>query len=390
MDGFNLYQAIGGAVTCRKLSASFYARVERDSVLRPLFPGKTLKCAIEEFTAFLAQFLGGPSEDAQRRWWLSLRESHLRFKIGQKERDAWMKNMMQALDDVPIEESARSALRDLFERSSAYVVNVGQAPAVADDGGGPSSDSIHQEISRRWSAQRTLDEAVAAVHRGAADRAITLAEGSALQTYFKCNRAVFPALLALMIGRGDGTMLDYVREKLLADPALAQERYSGRTLLHGAAAAGNLATVELLLRLGAEPDITDAGGHTPLYCLANECKVRGGANVVRALVEAGASVDARDGVKHCTALHMAARRGNVEVAEALLDCGAGIEARDSLGDTPLRRAVNCDKTDVAALLLARGSDMHSKGSKGLTPSLAARTAAMRRLLQSRDANPILR
>jgi hemoglobin len=384
MDGFNLYQAIGGAVTCRKLSASFYARVERDPVLRPLFPGKTLRCAIEEFTAFLAQFLGGPSEDAQRRWWLSLRESHLRFKIGQKERDAWMKNMMQALDDVPIEESARSALRDFFEQSSAYVVNVEQAPAVADDGGGPSSDSIHQEISRRWSAQRTLDEAVAAVHRGAADRAITLAEGSALQTYFKCNRAVFPALLALMIGRGDGTMLDYVREKLLADPALAQERYSGRTLLHGAAAAGNLTTVELLLRLGAEPDITDAGGHTPLYCLANECKVRGGANVVRALVEAGASVDARDGVKHCTALHMAARRGNVEVAEALLDCGAGIEARDSLGDTPLRRAVNCDKTDVAALLLARGSDMRSKGSKGLTPSSAARTTAMRRLLQSRS------
>jgi truncated hemoglobin YjbI len=384
MDGFNLYQAIGGAVTCRKLSASFYARVERDPILRPLFPGKTLKCAIEEFTAFLAQFLGGPSEDAQRRWWLSLRESHLRFKIGQKERDAWMKNMMQALDDVPIEESARSAFRDLFERSSAYVVNVGQAPAVSDDGGGPSSDNIHQEISRRWSAQRTLDEAVAAVHRGAADRAIALAEGSTLQTYFKSNRAVFAALLALMIGRGDGTMLDYVREELLADPALAQERYSGRTLLHGAAAAGNLTTVELLLHLGAEPDITDAGGHTPLYCLANECKVHGGANAVRALVEAGASVDARDGVKHCTALHMAARRGNVEVAEALLDCGAGIEARDSLGDTPLRRAVNCDKTDVAALLLARGSDMHSKGSKGLTPSLAARTTAMRRLLQSRS------
>ena len=109
MDGFNLYQAIGGAATCRKLSASFYARVQRDPVLRPLFPGKTLKCAIEAFAAFLAQFLGGPSEDAQRRWWLSLRESHLRFKIGQKERDAWMKNMTQALDDVPIEESARSA-----------------------------------------------------------------------------------------------------------------------------------------------------------------------------------------------------------------------------------------------------------------------------------------
>jgi ankyrin repeat protein len=184
-----------------------------------------------------------------------------------------------------------------------------------------------------------------------------------------------------MIGKGDAAMLDYAREKLLADPALAQERYSGRTLLHGAAAAGCLATVELLLRLGAGPDTIDDGGHTPLYCVANECKGRG-ANVVRALVQAGASVDARDGVKRCTALHMAARRGNVEVAEALLDCGAGIEVPDSLGDTPLRRAVNCDRTEVAALLLARGSDRHSKGSRGLTPLLAARSSAMRQLLQS--------
>jgi ankyrin repeat protein len=210
-----------------------------------------------------------------------------------------------------------------------------------------------------------------------------LAQGATLQTYFKSNRAVFAALLAVMIGNGNRTLLDYVREKLVADPALAHERYSGRTLLHGAAAAGNLTTVELLLRLGADPDSADTGGHTPLYSLANECKVRGGATVVRALVAAGASVDSSDGVKQCTALHMAARRGNVEIAEALLDCGAGIEVRDSLGDTPLRRAVNCNKTDVAALLIARDSDPHSKGSKGLTPSSAARTALMRSVMQSR-------
>jgi ankyrin repeat protein len=144
-----------------------------------------------------------------------------------------------------------------------------------------------------------------------------------------------------------------------------------------------LTTVELLLHLGAAPGTTDGGGHTPLYCVANECKARGGGNVVRALVHAGANVDGCDGVKHCTALHMAARRGNVEVAEALLDCGANIEARDSLGDTPLRRSVNLDKTGVATLLVSRGADLHSVGSKGLTPLSAARTSGMRRLLQSR-------
>src|SRR3981189_3677788 len=112
--------AIGPPGTFRKISEAFYARVNGDPVLRPLFPGKTLRCAIEEFAAFLAQLLGGRAEDAQRRWWLSLRESHLRFKIGPRERDAWMKNMIQALDDVELDESMRTALHALFERSSAY------------------------------------------------------------------------------------------------------------------------------------------------------------------------------------------------------------------------------------------------------------------------------
>jgi hemoglobin len=60
MQDSNLYQAIGGTPTCRELSKAFYTRVKRDPALRPLFPGKTLTCAIEEFAAFLVQFLGGP------------------------------------------------------------------------------------------------------------------------------------------------------------------------------------------------------------------------------------------------------------------------------------------------------------------------------------------
>ena len=96
-----------------------------------------------------------------------------------------------------------------------------------------------------------------------------------------------------------------------------------------------------LLRLEVDANVQDQGGHTPLYCVGNECP--GGGSVVKALIQGGATVDACDGVKRCTALHMAARRGNIEAAEALLDCGANIEARDSLGETPLRRAVNCEQ-----------------------------------------------
>jgi ankyrin repeat protein len=294
-----------------------------------------------------------------------LRESHLRFNIGPKERDAWMKQMVQPLDEVEIEEPLRGALRNFFEHSSAYLVNQG---AVDTPG-----SLTHPQLACRWELQRRLDHAVTAVRTGDVGVAVELAE--------TCDRTVLPGLLALMIASGHPILLDYVQEKLTRDPSLTQERYAGRTLLHAASAAGSLSMVELLLRLGADPNAADGGGHTPLYSVGNECVASGGGNVVRALVRAGANVDAHDGVKHCTALHMAARRGNAEVAEALLACGADIEARDSLGDTPLRRSVNCGKTAVAALLLSRGADLHSKGSKGLTPLLAARSAAMSRLLR---------
>jgi ankyrin repeat protein len=115
--------------------------------------------------------------------------------------------------------------------------------------------------------------------------------------------------------------------------------------------------VQLLLRLGADPNMGSPGGRTPLYCVANECHLTGGGNIVRALVRAGAQVDAASGAKRCTALHMAARRGNTEVAEALVDCGGDVNARDKAGDTPLRRAKNCRKHGVALLLISRGAEL---------------------------------
>ena len=380
MTGANLYEAIGGTAGCRGLSVAFYARVERDPILRPLFPGKSFRCAIEAFAAFLVHFLGGPGDDAQFRWWLSLRESHLRFKIRPRERSAWMANMVLALDDVRIEEPLRSVLLGFFERSSAHVVNHGEASAVKEGPSNPTSGAMRDEMSRRWDAQAGLDEVVAAISSGDTKRAVALAEGPALKT---CGRSVLAGLLARMIRSGHSVLLDYVRARLTGDPALAQERYAGRTLLHEAAASGNPAMVELLLSFGIDPNAPDGGGHTPLYSVGNECAVEGAASVVRALVKAGANVDASDGVKRCTALHMAARRGNVEAAEALLDCGAGLEARDSVGDTPLRRAVNCNKVELAALLLARGADIDSIGSKGITTLLAARSVSMKQLLQSK-------
>lgn len=151
------YEAIGKAAGCRKLSHAFYTRVERDPVLRPLFPGKSFRCAIEEFSAFLVQFLGGPSEHTQYRWWVSLRESHLRFRIGASERNAWLKNMAAALDDVKINEPAREALVDFFTSSSNYLVNQEERERT---------ECSSREMAWRWRAQRTLDQVAAVIRSG--------------------------------------------------------------------------------------------------------------------------------------------------------------------------------------------------------------------------------
>ncbi len=379
-----LHQAVGGTAAWHKLAEVFYSRVARDPRLRPLFPGKTLHCAIEELTAFLVQFSGGPSGDSQRRWWLSLRESHQRFKIGLEERAAWMENMVGALDDARIEEPLRGALLEFFQRSSAYVVNTGEAAPQAVDSGPHRDDAIRQEIAQRWDAQLALDEAAAAI-RGDAERAIALADGAMLRARFQSDPSTLAGLLALMMRGRHPKLIRYAATKMKDHPDLVRERYAGRTLLHEAASQGLSGIVALLLRLGADPNANDGGSHTPLYAVANECRSPEGASVVAILVEAGANVNVNDGVKRCTPLHMAARRGNVEIAGALLDHGADIEARDSVGDTPLRRSVNCNKTNVASFLLSRGADTFSIGSKGLTPLRAARTEAMKQLLALRTA-----
>lgn len=388
---FDLYHALGGMDTCRRLSVAFYAHVEHDPVLRPLYPPTLKGCSIEALAAFFIQFFGGPCEYAPRRWSLSLREAHLRFKIGRKERDAWLTNMFQAIDEVKIQEPMRSALRWFFAQSSAYFMN--QFPGAAHeslslkehligDQNKPETSRIHQDIQERWQAQRMLEEMVAAVRQGNADAVLAVIESPVMLASFTRDRAAFLSFLAILSGSSQPALLDSVRQRLVASPELVRERYtSDRTLLHEVVGQGSLSIVELLLHLGADPDARDQWGHTPLYFVGNASHRAHGADVVRVLVQGGANVNAQERLKHCTALHMAARRGNVPVAQALLDGGADLEARDKLGETPLRRAVNCGRVEMVAFLLSRGANVHTKGKSGLTPWKVARGAAMKQLLQ---------
>jgi hemoglobin len=337
-----LLEALGGEAACRRLSAEFYALVGKDPVLRPLFPGKSLRCATEEFAAFLIQFLGGDEEQTQHRWWLSLRESHARFRIGSTERRAWLKHMGETLEAAPLDEGTRQTLHQFFLQSSAYVV------------GKVAVEPEHEELAARWGSQRALDDAIGAIAVGHDHEALTLA------TQFSPRPSVFVGLLSRMVRSGRTGLIRFVIDAVESEPSLAARRFSGATLLHFACGAGCFEVVALLLRLGTDPNIEDRGGHTPLYSVANECASETGPELVRELVRAGAEINACGGVTRATALHMAARRGYVRIVSALLDCGAAMETKDSKGDTPLMRAINCRRHTVAQLLVERGARLIAK------------------------------
>ena len=90
----------------------------------------------------------------------------------------------------------------------------------------------------------------------------------------------------------------------------------------------------------------DKEGGTPLHVAA----FQGHADVARALLEAGASMDAVD-KQGRTPLHWAAVRGHAVVARALLEAGASVDAVDKEGDTPLHLAADLGHAEVSTALL---------------------------------------
>ena len=118
-----LYDQIGGDPTFRKLVETFYARVEQDPLLRPIFPDDLAPGREYQFL-FLTQYWGGPARYQAQRGHPRLRMRHAPFKIGRAERDAWVGHMLAAIDEVGIPEPARGQMRDYFENGATFMINV--------------------------------------------------------------------------------------------------------------------------------------------------------------------------------------------------------------------------------------------------------------------------
>jgi ankyrin len=132
----------------------------------------------------------------------------------------------------------------------------------------------------------------------------------------------------------------------------------GTTRLHEAVYAGDVATVQRLIRDGADPRAANLFGATPLMLAAT----RGDAAVIRVLLDAGVPADATN-AEGQTALMAVARTGNLEAAQLLLKRGADVHAREQWGgQTALMWAAAQSQPAMIRLLLKAGAHVDERST----------------------------
>src|SRR5689334_7474913 len=95
----------------------------------------------------------------------------------------------------------------------------------------------------------------------------------------------------------------------------------------------------------------------------------GNTAVVRQLLAADPALPKVRDSEQSTPLHYAAWKGHAEVIEALLDAGAVIDAEDQnthYGGTPLHAAAHGNQKAAAERLIARGANVNIKSINGRT------------------------
>ncbi len=127
------------------------------------------------------------------------------------------------------------------------------------------------------------------------------------------------------------------------------------TRVADAAAAGNITTVRALIKAGADVNAPQGDGMTALHWAA----MKDDAAMAQALVTAGASVKAVTRLGDYTPIFFAAKNGNAAVTRALLAAGADAKVATTLGLTPLMAAAAAGNAETITLLIDKGADVNA-------------------------------
>ena len=145
----------------------------------------------------------------------------------------------------------------------------------------------------------------------------------------------------------------------IAEPSHADSNVSLSTAIEN----GQTQKVVELINAGVDVNKVMGGGFTHLIRAADE----GNVNIVKALLKAGADVNAAVDFFGYTPLLRAAIEGHAGVVSALIKAGADVNWPDEEGKTPLIQAVEAEHSNVVRILLAAGADPSQPENYGWTP-----------------------
>ena len=130
------------------------------------------------------------------------------------------------------------------------------------------------------------------------------------------------------------------------------------SLLHAATLSGDADIVKLLLDKGANPDLRDSDGNTPLILAINSRH----ANVVKLLLGKGANPDIRNNIG-ATSLIIASCLGELESVKFLLDKNANKDLKDNKDGTALIGSIYCGHSEILELLLDNGDNKNRRDKR---------------------------
>jgi hemoglobin len=119
------YERIGGDPKVRALVQRFYQLMDATPEVQDLrkMHAASLKGSEEKLFMFLTGWMNGPQLFAEKFGHPKLRQRHMPFAIGDKERDQWMQCMTQALNDVVEDEVLRKELLAAIGKVADFMRN---------------------------------------------------------------------------------------------------------------------------------------------------------------------------------------------------------------------------------------------------------------------------
>ena len=126
--------------------------------------------------------------------------------------------------------------------------------------------------------------------------------------------------------------------------------YGGRTLLHFSVSLSHSTPpcpgmLRMLLQMGANPEIVDSYGETPLRLAV----VWKSPESINALLDAGANIDSVNSAGN-TALHVAVNHAEVDICRLLLERRANRNIQNESGETPRDLAKKWNNTEILKFL----------------------------------------